>query len=176
MSHHQTSKSGPGKAHREGITLRDLIRLFPDDDAAKRWFADIRWPNGVDCPKCGSDNIQHNGTHKTQDYRCRTCRRWFSVKTGTVMQDSKLGLQTWMIATYLLSTNLKGHASMKLHRDLGITYKTAWHLAHRIRETWNRDQSLFSGPVEVDETYVVSAEKPPFWSLSRLLPSSLTPT
>ena len=70
------------------------------------------------------------------------------------MQDSNLGLQTWMIATYLLSTNIKGHASMKLHRDLGITYKTAWHLAHRIRETWEKDQSLFSGPVEVDETYI----------------------
>jgi transposase-like protein len=92
-------------------------------------------------------------------YRCRGCRKRFSVKTGTVMQCSKLGLQTWALAGYIMTTNLKGSASMKLHRDLGITQKTAWHLAHRIRETWAREAGLFGGPVEADETWIGGKRK-----------------
>ena len=115
----------------------------------------MRWPDGIECPKCGSDRIQHGGAHKSQDYRCRDCRRWFSVKTDTVMQGSNLGYQTWLLAIYLMSTSLKGVASMKLHRDLGITQKSAWHLAHRIRECWDEDSEMpFTGPVEADETYM----------------------
>ena len=68
-------------------------------------------------------------------HRCRTCREWFSVRTGTVMQNSKLGYQVWVFASYLMSTSLKGASSMKLHRDLEVKQKTAWHLAHRLRET-----------------------------------------
>ena len=100
-------------------------------------------------------NVQDGTKHKTMPYRCRDCRKWFSVKTGTVMQSSKLGLQVWAVATYLLTTGLKGQASMKLHRDLGITQKSAWHLAHRIRETWaKKNEPTMAGPVEVDETYI----------------------
>ena len=85
-------------------------------------------------------------------YRCCPCRRYFSVKTGTVMESSSLGCQTWAVAIYLLTTGLKGQSSMKLHRDLGITQKNAWHLAHRIRQTFATDPGQFEGPVEVDET------------------------
>ena len=78
----------------------------------------------------------------------------WSALTGTVMEGSNLGLQTWALAFYLLSTGLKGTSSMKLHRDLGVTQKTAWHLAHRIRETWQDNQAAeFSGEVEADESY-----------------------
>ncbi len=66
-------------------------------------------------------------------YRCRACRKWFSVKAGTVMQPSKLGLQVWTLTSYLLTIGIERQASMKLHRDLGVTQKTAWHLAYRIR-------------------------------------------
>ena len=89
-------------------------------------------------------------------YRCITandCKKDFTVKTGTVMHDSKLPLSKWALAFYLFSTNLKGVSSMKLHRDLGITQKTAWHLAHRIRQTWSAADVRFSGPVEADETF-----------------------
>ena len=75
------------------------------------------------------------------------------------MQGSNLGLQTWVVALYLVTTNLKGVSSMKLHRDLEVTQKTAWHLAHRIRETWQDNTDLFAGPVEVDETYIGGKEK-----------------
>lgn len=149
------ARNGPGKAFRKGITLVELIRAYPDDEAAKQWFVEMRWPDGVECPHCGSGNIQQGGTHKTQDYRCRSCRKWFSVKTASVMQGSNLGYQTWLLAIYLMSTSLKGVASMKLHRDLGITQKSAWHLAHRIRECWDDDAEMpFTGPVEADETYM----------------------
>ena len=150
-------QSGPGKNHRTGISLTEIFRMFPNDEAAERWFVEARWPDGPWCPHCGSANVQSGARHKSQPYRCRGCRKRFSVKTGTAMHDSKLGLQVWAIATYLMTTGLKGTASMKLHRDLGITQKTAWHLAHRLRETWQDDNDNgpdFPGPVEADETYV----------------------
>ena len=149
----------PGKHYREGMSLVEIIRMFPDDAAAERWFTKVRWPDGAHCSHCGSANTQDGTAHKTMPYRCRDCRKWFSVKTGTVMQSSKLGLQVWAVATYLLTTGLKGQASMKLHRDLGITQKSAWHLAHRIRETWAKKNAPMAGPVEVDETYIGGKEK-----------------
>ena len=150
--------SAPGQAHRNGITLVDLIRMFPDNATAEAFFADERWPNGVACPRCGSVSVQSGAAHKTMPYRCRDCRKRFSVKTGTVMESSNLGYQTWALASYLLTTNLKGVSSMKLHRDLGITQKSAWHLAHRLREAWNDEGEEFTGPVEVDETFVGGKE------------------
>ena len=133
--------------------------MFPDDAAAEKWIAQVRWPEGPRCPHCNSKNVQLGTTHPSNAYRCRPCRKFFSVRTGTVMQNSNLGAKVWVWATYLLSTNLKGVSSMKLHRDLKVTQKTAWHLAHRIRETWAEAQGPFSGPVEVDETYVGGKER-----------------
>ena len=148
---------GPGRAHRRGITLKELFRRFPDDAAAEKFFVQRRWPNGIACPRCGSTNVQTCCAHKTMPYLCRDCRKWFSVRTGTVMQKSRLGYQTWLIAMYLQSTSLKGVSSMKLHRDLGITQKSAWFLAHRIREMWRRDETkddVFFGPIEADEAFI----------------------
>ena len=153
------TQQGPGKAHRKGLTIIEAVRMFPDNDTAERWFAGIRWPDGPRCPYCETDNVQEGAKHPTMPYRCRPCKRYFSVRTGTVMQSSKLGYQTWALAIYLLNTGIKGTSSMKLHRDLGITQKSAWHLAHRIRETWADSQGTpFTGPVEVDETYVGGKE------------------
>ena len=155
------AQSGPGKSFRTGLTLVDIFRMFPDDETAGQWFAQARWPDGPWCPHCGSLNVQIGAKHESQPYRCRDCRKRFSVKTGTAMHDSKLGLQVWAIATYLMTTGIKGTSSMKFHRDLGVTQKTAWHLAHRLRETWKEDidDGSFSGPVEVDETFVGGKEK-----------------
>ena len=149
----------PGKHYRKGLTLIELTRMFPDDATAERWFVKARWPDGVHCPCCGSLNVQERATRKPQPYRCRDCRKDFSVKLGTLMEGSKLGFQIWAMAIYLMMTGIKGTSSMKLHRDLGITQKTAWHLAHRIRETWSDPESPFSGPVEVDETFIGGKEK-----------------
>ena len=148
----------PGKHYRKGITLMDAVNKFNTEAKAEAWFIEARWPNGVACPKCGSLNVQERPTRKPQPFRCRDCRRDFSVKTDTLMHDSKLTLSKWAIALYLYSTNLKGVSSMKLHRDLGITQKSAWHMAHRIRESFDDATQTFSGPVEVDETYVGGKE------------------
>lgn len=148
----------PGRHHRKGMTLIEFFDRFPDDAAAEYYFAEARWPDGPRCPHdgCGSANIQIVKNRKPQPFRCRTCRKHFSVRTGTPMHASNLGYQTWLLAMYLILTNLKGVSSMKLHRDLGVTYRTAWHLSHRIREAWADQQSLsfFDGPVEIDETYI----------------------
>ena len=144
----------PGKSFRTGVTLPQLFRMFPDHETAEAWFVKERWPNGVCCPKCGSLNIQERKTRKPQPYRCRDCRRDFSVKTDTLLHSSPLGCQTWLIAIYLVTTSLKGISSMKLHRDLGISQKSAWYLLHRIRENFNDQSVTFAGPVEIDEIYM----------------------
>lgn len=147
----------PGKAFRRGLSLAEMFRKFPDDATAEAWFIDRRWPNGdVCCPYCGSLNVQIGAQHKTMPYRCREkgCTKWFSTKTGTVMEGSKLGFQVWIIAVYLMTTNLKSVSSMKLHRDLEINQRSAWFLAHRLRMALTKKGGNFIGPVEVDETYV----------------------
>lgn len=135
--------------------------MFPDDKAAEDWFAHVRWPEGPQCPYCGYDNVQSGAKHKTMPYRCRRdgCRKRFSVRIGTAMESSNLGYQTWAVAIYLLTTSLKGVSSMRLHRDLDITQKSAWHLAHRIRINYETPGDFFAGPVEVDETYIGGKEK-----------------
>ena len=135
--------------------------MFPDNEAAERWFVETRWPDGPVCPKCGSKNVQVRKTRKPQPFRCRDCRKDFSVKTGCIMQSSKLSYQVWAIAMYLMATGLKGVSSMHLHRDLNVTQKTAWHLAHRIRKNWNEDDSIpkVNGSVELDESYFGGKEK-----------------
>ena len=150
------ANKGPGKHYRKGISISEFFKMFPDDKAAEDWFTRRRWPNGVACPKCGSLNVQIGTCRKNLPYRCREkeCGKQFSLKYGTFMECSKIGYKDWLFAMYLISTNLKGVSSMKLKRDLGVTQKTAWHLAHRIRRALKSKGGLFLGPVEVDETYV----------------------
>lgn len=151
--------NAPGMHFRKGMSLIQLFQMFPDDEAAEKWFIHTRWPDGMACPRCGSMNVQERTTHKTMPHRCRDCRKFFSVKKGTVMECSNLGYQAWIIALYLWTTNLKGVSSMHLHRDIDVTQRTAWFLLHRIREAMTPEQlTLFDGVVEVDETYVGGKE------------------
>lgn len=99
-----------------------------------------------------------NPNEKPTPYRCRTCKLYFSVRTGTAFERSHVPLRKWVVAIYLCMTSLKGVSSMKLHRDLNVTQKTAWFMAHRLREAFERDGGLFAGPVEVDETYIGGKE------------------
>ena len=144
----------PGKANRKGISTNQFFKMFPDNTSAEAWLIKARWPKEMACPKCGSLRVKDGQKHKSQPFRCMDCRGRFSVKTGTPMQDSNLGYRDWLYAIYLLTTNLKSVASMKLHRELGITQKAAWHLAHRVRKGWGGEsQAEFEGPVEADESY-----------------------
>ena len=148
------AKNAPGKHYRKGISLVQALQEFGDEVKAEGWLRSRRWPEGIRCAYCGDEAITYRtGQRKTPQYHCNACRMNFTVKTGTIMHNSKLPLHKWALAFYLFSTNLKGVSSMKLHRDLGITQKTAWHLAHRIRATWNQETALMAGEVEADETY-----------------------
>ena len=151
----------PGKHFRQGMTLIEAMRMFADNAAAEAWFVKVRWPTGPACPYCGSVNVLSGAKHKTMPYRCREkeCRKRFSVRTGTVMEASNIPYQKWALAVYLFMTSLKSVSSMKLHRDLGVTQKTAWHLAHRLRKAFESESGLFAGPVEVDETYMGGKRK-----------------
>lgn len=158
MSNTQTQEAS-GRSHREGITLIDLIKMFPDDKTAEKWFESNIWKDGRVCPHCGSHTTSPSA-HKKMPYRCVDCKQFFSVKYGTVMQQSKIGYQKWAITTYQFMTNVKGISSMKLHRDLGITQKSAWFMIQRLRESWKEMAGVdgMKGPVEVDEKYVGGKE------------------
>ena len=148
----------PGKSHRIGLTLIDLFNKFPNEREAEKWFESVRWKDGRHCPSCGSVETDERESRRPMPYHCPACRSYFSVRTGTVMASSRLPLQKWVIAIYLHLTSLKGVSSMKLHRDLGITQKSAWFLSHRIREALTAELEKMEGPVEVDETYIGGKE------------------
>ena len=133
--------------------------MFPDELTARRWFESRFWPDGRHCPRCKGTRTREVPNEKPMPYWCTDCRKYFSVKIGTVMQCAKVGYRDWVWAIYLHITSLKGVSSMKLHRDLGIRQDTAWHLLQRIRKAFDgSDEDLFGGPVEVDECYVGGIE------------------
>ena len=154
-------RSGPGRSDREGLSVIDLFKMFPDDASAETWFEAQRWPNGERfCPDCGSANVATVASRQPMPYRCRKCRQYFSVRKGTVMQSSPLGCQKWIVAVYMMTTGIKGTSSMKLHRELNIRQASAWHMMQRIREAFDDGRGLaMPGPVEADETYIGGKEK-----------------
>ena len=151
------SHKAPGRYHREGITLMQLAELFPTEDAAREWFEARMWPDGRHCPRCGSLRTRE-ASHRYMPYWCSDCRSYFSVKTSTVMEGSNIKLRKWAYAIYLHLTSLKGVSSMKLHRDIGVSQPTAWFMLQRIRKAFEDDNAAFTGPVEVDETYMGGRE------------------
>ena len=150
-----TKHKAPGKSDREGLSLIEVMDMFPDEAEATRWFEAHMWPTGRCCGKCGSVNTHEVPNAKPMPYRCRDCRAYFSVRTGTALERSKVPLRKWVIAIYLELTSLKSVSSMKLHRDIKVSQPTAWFMLHRIREAWAPKPGgpKFSGPVEADETY-----------------------
>ena len=150
----------PGKSDREGIPIIQLADMFPSEESAREWFESRIWPDGRVCPHCSGVETREVDNHNGMPYWCPDCCRYFSVKTNTVMHQSKLPLRKWVFAIYFHLTSLKGVSSMKLHRDIGVTQKTAWFMLHRIRQAWADDELVkFAGPVEIDETYVGGLEK-----------------
>ena len=150
----ERTHKAPGKAHRNGITLLELAPMFPDEQSATAWFEAQVWPNGRCCGHCGSVKTSEVPNRNPMPYWCSDCRSYFSVKTGTALEHSKVPLRKWAFAIYICCTHLKSVSSMKLHRDLGVTQKTAWFMMHRLREAWSFEPgATFTGTVEVDETY-----------------------
>lgn len=144
----------------ETLSTFQFFQKFPNEEAARKHFEQRRWGNEPVCGHCGSVTVVECKDHKPMPYRCKDCRKHFSVRTGTVLAESRLPLIKWLLAIYMLTSARKGIPSTQMARELGVTQKTAWFLAQRIRETWLKDRDdHMDGQVQVDETYVGGREK-----------------
>lgn len=138
-------------------TLVDFLAFFKDEETCQKYFAQIRFAKGDYCPHCGHAKINRFADGKR--YRCASCKKDFTIKTGTVFGESKISLQKWFIAIYLLSQNKKGISSINLANQIGVTQKTAWFMDHRIRKSLTQNGGQLFGNVEIDETYIGGKEK-----------------
>lgn len=139
---------------KEFSTLLELTNAMPDEQAAVDHFTAIRWKNGEFCPYCGTTKIYHFSDKRT--HKCAECHQRFSIKVGTIFEDSNLPLRTWMMAVWFISSHKKGISSVQLAKDIGVQQKTAWFMMHRLRHaartrSFNRP---LAGGVEADETFI----------------------
>lgn len=140
-------------------SLLQMMQAIPDEQTAIDHFTAIRWKRGAFCPACGSTKVYHFSDKRT--HKCGDCRKRFSIRVGTIFEDSKLPLRTWLLAIWLITSHKKGIASTQLAKDLGITQKSAWFVTHRLRHAI-RTQSFnrpLDGEVEADETFIGGKEK-----------------
>lgn len=148
------------------ITFKQLRNLT--EDQAREMLESIRWPDGATCPRCGSARA-HKLQPKTEGkthvrpgvYFCGDCRKQFTVTVGTIFEGSRIKIADWLMAMYLMCSSKKGISSHQLHRTLGVTYKTAWFMAHRIRLAMTQEPltEMLTGTVEADEAYIGGKEK-----------------
>lgn len=144
----------------ETLSTFEFFQKFPNEEAARKYFEQRRWGNQPVCGHCGSVTVVECKDHKPMPYRCKDCRKHFSVRIGTVLAESRLPLQKWLLASYMLTRARKDISRTRMARELGVTRKTAWFLAQRIRETWLKDRDdNMDGEMQVDETYVGDREK-----------------
>lgn len=142
-------------------SLIQLLKAFPDEGACANHLEKLRWPKGIVCPLCGSSKKFHRVT-RGHIYKCAECQRSFSVRKGTIFEESRLPLLKWFAAFWLLTSNRKGINSCQLAREIGVTQKTAWFMLGRMREvaaSMGTTGGPMSGTVEVDETFVGGKEK-----------------
>jgi transposase-like protein len=134
-------------------TLLDAIKYFADADNALAFMVQLRWPDGVTCPKCGGKEVSFISTRSL--WKCKACKNQIRVKQGTIMEDSPIGLDKWLAAIWWIANAKNGISSYEIHRALGITQKSAWFLLHRIRiALQNGSFDKLSGEVEADETFI----------------------
>lgn len=144
----------------ETISTFEFFQKFPTEEAARLYFENQRWGDEPHCGHCGSTNVSECKDHKPMPYRCKDCRSHFSIRTGTVLAESRLPLQKWLLAIFMMTSARKGIPSTQMARELGTTQKTAWFLAQRIRETWlgNNDNDM-GNHTQVDETFIGGKER-----------------
>ena len=136
-------------------SLPEFQKIFPDDDTCANWLFEMRWPDGFECPACGHKVCYALKTRKWL-YECKGCQKQTSIRSGTMMQDSKLPLVTWFWAVYLMTSHSNGIAALQLQKQLALgSYRTAWLLLGKLRAAMvNPDRNLLSGLVEIDETSI----------------------
>src|SRR5580704_10516863 len=135
-------------------TLLSVIERYGDDNRCREALTKLRWPDGIRCPECNSEKISY--VEKRHIYDCDSCRYQFSVLAGTIFHDTHLPLTKWFYATYIMCESRKGVSANQLKRMLGVSYKTAWYLCHRIRAAMKEAEPRpkMTGIVEMDETYI----------------------
>lgn len=139
-------------------TLLEAIRYFSDPQTCFEFAVSMRWPNGVTCPRCGCKDVSFISTRRL--WKCKGCRRQFSVRVGSIFEDSPLGFDIWLSAMWLIANAKNGISSHEISRALGVTQKTAWFLLHRIRLAMKTGSfEKLEGTVEIDETFVGGLEK-----------------
>jgi transposase-like protein len=135
------------------INLIELIDRYHGGDRCRDRLEELRWPDGLECPRCDSRRVGRR--ENRHQYQCKSCRYQFSVTAGTIFHDSHLTLWKWFVAVYLIVESKKGVSANQLKRTLGVSYKTAWYLCHRIRAALKEvDAQLLKGIIEADETFV----------------------
>ena len=140
-------------------SLMHMMQVFSDEQVCIDHLRAIRWKNGAYCPHCGSTTVYHFSDNRT--HKCGDCRQKFSIKVGTIFEDTKLPLSKWFMAIWMVTSHTKGIASTQLAKDLKITQKSAWFVLHRLRhaaKTKSFNKPL-EGIVEADETFVGGKEK-----------------
>ncbi len=148
-------------------TIFDHVKNFPTEEACIAHFERIRWPHGLECVGCGSKRVfkfdTHGKTGKVRHlYECVDCQYQYSVTTGSIFHDSHLPLRTWFLTIYMMMSAKKGISAKQLQRELGVAYRSAWYMAHRIRLAMQEKNPLLAklaGIVEVDETYIGGKSK-----------------
>lgn len=134
-------------------TLMDAIKHFADINNCFAYLIPIRWPNGITCPNC--ESTEHSFLSTRHIWKCKACKKQFSIKQGTIMEDSPLGYDKWMCAVWLIANAKNGISSYEIHRAIGVTQKSAWFMLHRIRLAMKTGSFLkMSGTIETDETFV----------------------
>lgn len=137
-------------------TLQEAIVFFANPDNALSFMIEIRWPDGViTCPRCGSNRHTFISTRRTWQCKDKACKKMFTVKLGTVMEDSPIGLDKWLAAMWMICNAKNGVSSYEIHRAIGITQKSAWFLLHRIRLAMQQGSfEKMSGQIEADESFI----------------------
>jgi transposase-like protein len=134
-------------------TLLEAVRYFSDPATCLTFMVQMRWPSGVECPYCASKEVSFLSTRRI--WKCKECRKQFSAKVGTIFEDSPIGFDKWLPAVWMIVNDKNGISSYEIHREIGVTQKTAWFMMHRIRLAMRRGTfSKLSGQVESDETYI----------------------
>ena len=134
-------------------SLQEAVVFFSDPERAHKFATQLRWPNGIECPRCGSKEHSYISTRRF--WFCKGCKKQFTVKVGSIFEDSPLGMDKWMLAVWLIVTCKNGISSYEIASHLGITQKSAWHLMHRVRKAMQSGSFVkLSGEIEVDETFI----------------------
>ncbi len=146
------------KAKAQTISIVQLLRMFPTQDGCIEWLEKVRWNGEPTCAHCGAMDKIGRPASKPHTYWCGHCRKYFTVTTGTIMHSTKTPLQNWIVAIYSVMTARKGASAMQLSKELGVQYRTAWYMLHRVREACAGGEFQLGNIVEMDEVYIGGKE------------------